>query len=64
MQADQKPHATRKQKQEMSMKKFVSIVLVALFFAGSTGLANAKPYGGKKLHDIVNFWEQSSFHTD
>ncbi len=46
------------------MKRFVSIALVALLFAGSAGLANAKPYDGGTRHDIVNFWELSSFHTD
>jgi hypothetical protein len=51
-------------RQEMSMKKFVSALLVVLFFAGHTALANAQPDHGKRLHDTVNFWEQSAVHTE
>jgi hypothetical protein len=51
-------------RQEMSMKRFVSALLAVLLFAGHTALANAQPDRGERLHDTVNFWEQSTVHTE
>ena len=48
----------------MSMRKFVSALLAVLLVAGNAALANAQPRDSGKLHDIVNFWEQSTMHTE
>lgn len=46
------------------MKRLAGAVAVVLLFAVSANIANAEPRGSRTLHDIVNFWEQSTIDCD